>query len=270
MKAPKHILITGASSGIGEALAYEYAGPGVILALTGRNAARLEAVAHKCREDGAEVHQAVLDVTARDMMHKWIYDLDARFEFDLVIANAGISGGTGSVSCSSNTFTKNTFTGEPPEQVRNIFDVNVGGVFNTIDPVLPNMAQRGRGQIAIMSSLAGFRGFPGAPSYGGSKAAVKVYGEGLRGAMHHTGVEINVICPGFVVSRMTAVNNYKMPFLMNTAKAAKIIQRGLRRNKARIAFPVPTFFMAWFFSILPDSWVQPLLRGLPQKPTLHD
>ena len=192
-------------------------------------------------------------------MHKWIFDLDSRLEFDLVIANAGISGGTAGHPA-----------GEPPEQIQQIFDINLHGVFNTIDPVLPNMVERGRGQIALMSSLAGFRGFPGAPAYGGAKAAVKVYGEGLRGALHHTGVKINVICPGFVKSAMTDKNDYNMPFLMDTDRAARIIVKDLAKNKGRIAFPWQTYCMAWFFTMLPDSWVQPLLRKLPEKSSLDE
>lgn len=256
-KDPRHILITGASSGIGRALALAYAEKGVVLGLTGRDADRLNEVADACRAKGADVHQAVLDVTARDMMHKWIMDLDIRLEFDLVIANAGISGGTAG-----------SHMMEPSDQVRKIFDVNVTGVFNTIDPVLPHMIERRRGQIAIMSSLAGFRGFPGAPAYSASKAAVKVYGEALRGSLHGTGVGVSVICPGFVRSPMTDANDYKMPFLMDVDKAARLIQRKIARNKGRIAFPWPTFALAWFFSCLPDCLAQPMLRGMPEKKSL--
>ena len=254
---PKTILITGASSGIGEALALHYAGDGVLLALTGRNAKRLEEVAKACEVKGARVHQAVLDVTARDMMHKWIMDLEVRFGFDLVIANAGISGGTAGQEGA-----------EDSAQIHYIFDVNVRGVFHTIDPVIPSMVRRGKGQIGIVSSLAGYRGFPGAPAYSASKAAVKVYGEGLRGALYGTGVGVSVICPGFVKSRMTDANDYKMPFMVPAEKAAKIIAQGLAKNKGRIAFPWQTAFAAWCFSILPDSWAQPLLRKLPGKGTI--
>ena len=259
MLNPRKILITGASSGIGKALALEYAkgGKDVTLALTGRNEDRLEDAARACREKGANVHQAVIDVTARDMMHKWINDLDQRFEFDLVIANAGISGGTAGHKAA-----------EPPEQIRRILDINLTGVFNTIDPVMPTFIARGRGQIALMSSLAGYRGFPGAPAYGASKAAVKVYGEGLRGALHHTGVQVNVICPGFVKSPMTDKNAYTMPFLMDTDRAARLIKRKLEKNRGRIAFPWQTALLAWFFSALPDSAVQPLLRKFPEKGSL--
>ena len=170
MRDPKHILITGASSGLGAELARTYAGPGMTLALTGRDTARLEAVAEQCRAQGATVETAVLDVTDAAALEGWMLARDDALPIDLAIANAGISAGTGGDT-------------EPVEQVRRIFAVNVDGVMNTVLPLIPRMQARRRGQIALMASLAGFRGFPGAPAYCGSKAAVKIYGEGLRGVL---------------------------------------------------------------------------------------
>lgn len=254
LSSPKVILITGASSGIGEALALRYAQDGVKLILSGRDAVRLESVASRCREFGADVDAQVINVTNREAMAAWIIAADEAQAIDLVIANAGISAGTGGV-----------LHGEPPEQVRHVFDVNLNGVLNTIEPILPRMMARGFGQVAIMSSLAGFRGFPGAPAYGGSKAAVRVYGEALRGAVRACGVSVNVVCPGFVRSRMTAVNKFPMPFLMDVEKAAKIITKGLARDKSRISFPLPVVFSVWLLALLPDRVSQILLRLTPTK-----
>lgn len=253
---PTSILITGASSGIGQALALRYAAEGVFLALSGRDEDRLMAVANGCRALGAEVDVAVLDVTDRGMMDDWITDVDDSHPLDLVIANAGISGGTGGV-----------MNGEPVDQARVIFDVNLTGVLNTVGPILPRMIARGAGQIALMASLAAFRGFPGAPAYSASKGAVRFYGEALRGAVRDTGVKINVVCPGFVRSRMTAVNDFPMPFLMEADQAADVIANGLSRNRGRIAFPWPVHLSSWFLSVLPDSLCQILLRRLPAKPS---
>lgn len=251
---PKAILITGASSGIGESLALHYAKKNVFLALCARNEKRLEAVVNACKAQGADVDMAVIDVCERGAMEDWIVEMDQLHSFDLVIANAGISGGTGGV-----------MNGEPVDQARQIFDVNLMGVLNTLEPILPRMIERGRGQIALISSMAGFRGFPSAPAYSASKGAVRFYGEALRGALAKTGVKINVVCPGFVKSRMTDVNDFHMPFLMETDKAAQIIARGLRQDKGRIAFPFPVHFSSWFLSILPDAWAQILLKRLPAK-----
>lgn len=255
MLNPKSILITGASSGIGEALALHYARPGVFLALGGRNGQRLQDVAQRCAARGAAVEPTVVDVTDRAAMQAWMNAADDRAPLDLVIANAGISGGTGGV-----------MNGEPIDQARRIFDVNITGVVNTVEPVLPRMVSRGRGQIALVSSMAGFRGFPSAPAYSASKGTVRFYGEALRGSIRETGVQINVVMPGFVKSRMTDANDFHMPFLMEADKAARIIARGLERNCGRIAFPFPTYLGAWFLSILPDSLAQKLLGKLPAKP----
>lgn len=255
MEEMKSVLITGASSGIGEALALHYARPGVFLALSGRNEERLQAAAQACRAKGAQVEAAVLDVADRGKMADWISRMDAIRPLGLVIANAGISGGTGGV-----------MNGEPVDQARNIFEVNVMGVLNTIEPALPRMIARGHGQIALISSMAGFRGFPSAPAYSASKGAVRFYGEALRGSLSKTGVRVNVVMPGFVVSRMTDANDFHMPFLMETSKAADIIAQGLARNKGRIAFPLPTYLGAWFVSVLPDCLAQKILGKLPAKP----
>lgn len=252
MRDPKHILITGASSGLGAELARTYAAPGVTLALTGRDAARLETVAEQCRAKGASVAAAVLDVTDAAALEGWMLARDTELPIDLAIANAGISAGTGGDT-------------EPVEQVRRIFAVNVDGVMNTVLPLIPRMQARRRGQIALMASLAGFRGFPGAPAYCGSKAAVKVYGEGLRGVLASSGVEVSVACPGYVRTPMTDRNGFPMPFLMGADKAARLIRDRLARNKARIAFPWPMLAAVWLLQALPPGFIDPLMRLLPSK-----
>ncbi len=252
LKNPRAILITGASSGIGEALALAYAKKGVFLALSGRNEERLSAVAAACRALGAEVAAEAIDAAEREAMGKWINSSYSHRALDLVIANAGVSGGT---------FGR----GESEEQVRHIFAVNLAGVLNTVLPAIPLMRERKRGAIAIMSSLAAFRGVPSAPAYAASKAAVRVYGEGLRIVLAPAGVSVSVICPGFVVSRITQKNKFRMPFLMTAEKAAGVIIRGLGRGKSLIAFPFPMYFVMRLFSVLPAWVVEPILKRLPKK-----
>ena len=176
MKNPQHILITGASSGIGEALAIHYAAKDTVLFLCGRNADRVQAVKQACEVKGAVVYAEQIDVTA-----DWITRCDETAPLDLVIANAGVSAGPGDGNI------------ESAKTTRLIFAVNVNGVLNTVLPALERMKPRRKGQIAMTSSLAGYRGLPSAPAYSGSKNAVRAWGEALRGAMKPEGLEINVI-----------------------------------------------------------------------------
>ena len=252
MTAPRSILITGASSGIGAALARRYAAPGVALALTGRDAARLEDAAGAGRAAGAEVRCGLIDVLEREALAAWIAEVDAAAPLDLAIANAGVSAGTGG-------------GGEDDAQARRILGINLDGVVNTVLPAIACMRPRGRGQIAIMSSLAAFRGFPGAPAYCASKAAVRIWGEALRGHLHGAGIGVSVICPGYIATPMTAVNDFPMPLLMDADRAARIIQRGLARDKARIAFPWPLYALVRLISALPPGLTDLLLRRLPEK-----
>ncbi|MEX0921264.1 MAG: SDR family NAD(P)-dependent oxidoreductase [Rhodovibrionaceae bacterium] len=253
MRDPSSILITGASSGIGEALARRYARAGRRLFLGGRDAARLEAVADACRAAGAKVSCQVQDVTDGGAMAAWVAACDSEAPLELAIANAGVSAGTGGLD------------GETEEQARRIYAVNLDGVMNTLFPALARMRARRRGQIAVMSSLAAFRGFPGAPAYCGSKAAVRVWGESLRPTLAREGIGVTVICPGFVESRMTAVNDFPMPLLMSSEKAAGIVEKGLARNQARIAFPLRLYAAVWLLNALPPGWTDRAMGGLPKK-----
>lgn len=259
MENPRSILITGASSGLGEALALVYAAPGVTLALSGRDRGRLDGVAQACRAAGAAVSAEILDVTGAEEVARWIEEMHAKAPLDLVIANAGISGGTDKAG-----------GGEDISQARRIFAVNLDGVINTVMPAIACMRKRGRGQIALMSSLAGFRGFPGAPAYCASKAAVKAWGESLRGSLARDGIAVSVICPGFVRSAMTDANPFPMPLLMETRRAAALIKRRLARNHARIAFPWPMYLLVWLIAALPPWLTDRLLARMPEKTKLPE
>lgn len=252
MIEPRTILITGASSGLGTALAQTYARPGVTLFLSGRHEERLEKVAADCRARGARAERAILDVADKDAMAAWIEAADEAHPLDLVIANAGISAGS------------HKGEEETCEQIRAVFATNVDGVLNTILPILPRMRERKKGQVAIMSSLAGFRGFAQSPAYCASKAAERVLGEGLRLRLKPHGVQVSVICPGFVKTPMTDRNNFTMPFLMDAERAAGIIKLGLALDKGRISFPMPLALGVWLLSFMPVG-LSDILMGIRKQ-----
>ncbi len=245
---PRSILITGASSGIGAALARAYAGPDVHLALGARNAERLAAVARDCRTAGAAVAERSVDVTDRDAMAAWIAEVDDQWPLDLVVANAGVSG--------------------PETPPRRIFAVDLEGVLNTVEPVLPRFLARRRGHLALMSSLAAFRATPTTPAYGASKAAVLAYGDGLRPRLAAEGVRVTVICPGFVSTPMTADNPFAMPFIMTPERAARIIRGGLDRGRARIVFPRALYLVVRLAAAMPYTLVDAILGRQPAKEQL--
>jgi NADP-dependent 3-hydroxy acid dehydrogenase YdfG len=238
----KSILITGAAGAVGSALARVYAAPGIHLALGDLNCDRLEVLTTACRALGATVDSRVVDVTDRPDMASWIEGADDRQPLDLVISLAGISRGSARRE-------------ETMDQVRAVFAVNLDGMLNTIEPALARMRIRRRGQIALMSSQAGCRGFPVAPSYCATKAAIRVYAEGLRARLLRENIGISVIIPGFIKSPMTDANPYPMPFLISAERAAHIIKRGLERNKARLCFPQPIPAASYFLTLLPPSWL---------------
>ncbi|HUN47512.1 MAG TPA: SDR family NAD(P)-dependent oxidoreductase [Stellaceae bacterium] len=243
MAAFRHILITGASSGIGAALARHYASGGMRLSLGGRDIARLDAVAADCTARGAEVMTAAVDVTDRGAMRHWVLAADTAQPLDSVIANAGVGG-----------------MHEGEAQARAILAVNLEGVLNTAYPALERMAERGRGQLALMSSLAGYRGLPDAPAYSASKAAVTALGEAWRGAHAAAGIKVSVICPGFIATPMTSGKRFPKPFLMGAERAAAIIVRGLAADRAHIDFPWQLALGSWILTLLPSRLSDRILR----------
>ncbi len=258
-KIPKTICITGASSGLGAALALSYARAGVTLFLTGRHPTRLESVADACRNQGATVHTTAVDVTKKGLMQAWAADVLRQATPDLIIANAGISGGTAEGA-------------ESLEHMEAMVFTNILGVFYTVEPFLPALKAAKSGQIAIISSLAGYRGFPGAPAYCATKAAVKSYGESLRSLLGGDGVSVTTVCPGYIQTQMTEANDFHMPLMWSAQKAADVIKRRLMKRPARLSFPWPMTFLVWLFMILPAPWVDGFLSRLPRKQALstHD
>ena len=226
---PQRIIITGASSGIGLALALRYAREGASLGLIGRHKERLEGVAKECRALGGEVATAAIDIRHRAEIMHWINDFDRVVPVDLVVANAGVMEGTppgGQI--------------EPPDAAYALMETNVLGLLNTVQPLLPAMMARGGGQIALISSIAGFVPLADSPSYSASKAAVLSYGLSLRDLLLPHGVGVCVICPGYIATPMMQRESGPKPFVMTAEKAAELIARGIERNKPMVI--IPRFF----------------------------
>lgn len=263
MNGGTSVLITGASSGLGRALAVACAAPGATLHLAGRNPDRLEEVATACRARGATVRPRVLDVRDAQAVAGWVRTAG---RLDLVVANAGVSAGTGGGGAA----------GESAEQVREIFATNLEGMLNTVLPALAVMAAQPpgadgrRGRIAAVASLAGFVPIPGAPSYSASKAAVDCWILGTAEAAARAGIVLSSICPGYVRTPMTRGNPYPMPGLMDPERAARIILRGLARGRRRIAFPWWFALLTRAVGLLPPHLTGRLLALAPAKHALGE
>ncbi len=250
------VLITGASSGIGEAIACALARPGATLILAGRDEGGVARVAASCRDRGAIVRPAVGDVTDEDFMRRTVA---GNGSLDLVFANAGVSYGT--PPCGM----------ESAEQVRRTFAVNLDGVMNTVLPAITlMMAQMPgddgvRGRIAVTASVAAFLAYPNTPSYCASKAAVDTWTVATGANLRPHGVLLTSICPGFVRTRMTARNDFPMPGLMEASAASDRILRAVAAGRRRAVFPGWIAAGSRVVGLLPTRAREELLRRQPSK-----
>jgi len=250
---PLSVVITGASSGIGRSLALHYAAQGATLGLLGRDRERLDAVAAQCAAMGApSVGAGLIDVRARSELLAWMADFDRAAPIDLLFANAGMSGGT----TADGAF-------EPNDASYALIETNVLGVFNSVHAVLPAMMARGRGQIALLGSLAGFIPLADSPSYCASKSAVLAYGRALDEGLRRHGIRVSVICPGFVETPMANRVLSAKPFQMTPDDAAKHIAKGLEHHRTIIAFPFPLVMLTRLGQLMPAwmrRWFSPPFR----------
>jgi short-subunit dehydrogenase len=242
------VLITGASSGIGEALAVEYAEPSVHLVLLGRNLDNLQRVAHHCQAKGAQVKILQADVSEVDDLRKKMFQLDDELPVELLIANAGVTSGLGAEQWV-----------EPWDGVKSVAEINFLGVLAAVSPITERMVARQHGQIAIMGSLSAYRGLPSCPAYSASKAGVEAYGLALRAGLAAQNVKVNVISPGYVTSAMSRQLTGPKPFLISAESAARTIKKGLANNRARISFPFPLNLGARLLALLPDRLARLIL-----------
>ncbi len=250
--ATRRVFITGASSGIGAALARYYASQGAIVGLAGRDLARLESIAstlpvqHACY--AAEVRNAnEMQSAATDFMQRFGIP-------DIVIANAGVSCGT------------LTEMQEDIAAFQAVMETNVLGMVHTFQPFIGAMMGAGKGKLVGIASVAGLRGLPGAGAYSASKAAAISYLESLRVEMLQYGVGVTTICPGYIRTPMTDVNPYAMPFLMNADVAAEKIARIIGKNKRFAIFPWQMAIIGRLMKLLPGAFWDWLMRKAPHKP----
>jgi short-subunit dehydrogenase len=236
---PRHLVITGASRGIGAALAVRFASPGTVLGLVGRDAAELGRVASLCRERGGAAHELLLDIRDRTELQAGLMSFDSRHPVDLVIANAGVALPTG-----DDAAVESATLGE--------IEVNLVGALNTVLPFVPAMRARRTGQIAFVSSLAAFAPLPDSPGYSASKAALLVYGLAMRERLRDSGIRVSVVCPGYVDTEMGSRYKGWRPFLMSADQAATRISAGLQRDRAVIAFPRSLALVARLSTFVPE------------------
>lgn len=244
--------ITGASSGIGAALARQYAARGAILGLAARRAEALQALA---AELGGACHCYSLDVADAAALAAAGADFIARAGVpDVVIANAGISVGT--------------LTQEPEDlsAFRRVFDTNVLGMVHTFQPFVEAMVATGQGRLVGIASVAGIRGLPGAGAYSASKAAAIAYLEALRVELRGSGVRVVTLAPGYIATAMTAKNPYPMPFLMPVDAAARSMLRAIDRGARFSVMPWPMGVVAALLKRLPRPLYDRLAGRFGRKP----
>ncbi|HJS91027.1 MAG TPA: SDR family NAD(P)-dependent oxidoreductase [Steroidobacteraceae bacterium] len=249
-KNPVTVLITGATGGIGAALARSYAAAGKTLILHGRDQARLAAVCKECRERGARVLSLSFDLRDAQAAIEQLRAVSAQEAIDLAIVNAGVGQRIG-----------NGEQVESLEAARELLAVNLEGALATVAGVLPGMSRRRSGQIALMSSLAALHGLARTPVYSASKAALKAYGESLRLWLAPRGIAVTVVLAGFVRTATTESAQGPRPGVISAERAAVLIRRGLERNRARIAFPWWLAYGLFLLPLLPPFLAERILRA---------
>ena len=246
------VFLTGASSGLGEALARHYAAQGATLGLLARREAALSTLRASLPSEAAIYAADVRDAAA---MRSAGEDFLARHGApDLVIANAGISHGT------------STEIADDAQTFREVMETNVMGLVNAFHPFVAAMRARRSGTLAGIASVAGFRGLPGASAYSASKAAAISYLEALRIELHGTGVKVCTVCPGFIRTPMTAKNPYPMPFILEADDAARRIARAIAAGSSFAVVPWQMALLGRLLKVLPNPVLDAVLAGRPGKP----
>jgi len=246
------VFITGASSGLGAALAAHYAGRGASLGLLARRRSALEDIEQRLCVPCASY---VADVGDADAMAWIAADYCTQHGTpDIVIANAGVSSGT---------------LGEETDDIavlERILRTNVIGLAATLAPFVGPMRKRGSGTLAGIASVAGIRGLPGSGAYCASKSAAITWLESLRLELAGSGLRVATVCPGYVETPMTAVNRFPMPFMLGAADAARRIARAIDRGRAYSVVPWQMRILASVLGLMPDALYDRAFAAAPRKP----
>lgn len=241
--ANKTVLITGASSGIGEALTRALAKQGARVGITARRTDLLEQLAQQVRSAGGTIAFRTADVADSPALHQALTSLSEELgPPDMLIANAGVG-------------LPSELGPRHVEMVELMTRVNFLGVVNAFDAVVAGMRSRGRGHLVAISSLAAFKGLPGSAGYCASKAAVNAYCESIRIELNGTGVAVTCVCPGFIDTAMTKSNPRPMPLLKTPDQAAEAILRALRRKPGVFSFPKPMRWLMTAARWAPDRFI---------------
>ena len=242
----KHVWITGASSGLGEHTARLLAKKGCKVSITARRLEKLREIAGQ--EPNISIHPA--DVTDPEALKKIVEDIEEKNgPVDLAIFSAG-------------AWFPSSITDLKVDNFARTLDVNVMGVVNALDAILPRMTERGHGHVSWVSSVAGYIGLPNSAAYGASKSALISLAESVQIELQKQGIIVSVINPGFVRTQLTDMNKFPMPFLMEPNEAAQKIVKGLERRKFEIAFPWQMELILKTLRLLPYSLSLPLIRRL--------
>ena len=248
------VFITGASSGIGEALAYEYAKQGAILGLVARRGEVLQKIAANIKQQGNQVQVYSADVRDSKLIQQAAQNFMSQFGPPyIVIACAGVSIGT------------LTQHAEDIDSFKTVMDINVIGLVNTFQPFIEAMIKQQHGQLVGFASVAGIRGLPGAGAYSASKAAAISYLESLRVEMHPHGITVTTIAPGYIRTPMTEVNSYKMPFLMDVDAAAVKFAKAIAAKKRFTVIPWQMGLVARGMRFIPPFLWDLMMRNAPHK-----
>ncbi len=245
----KVVLLTGASSGIGEALSIELAKRGAILGLIARREKFLREIASRIEKKGGTVSYFPCDVTEKGRVFMAAKNLRSEFgKIDIMIANAGIGG--------NNNKTRNL----EPEAVAKVIDVNLMGAVNSVAAVLPDMLKRGSGHLVAVSSLAGIRGLPKSAAYSASKSGMTAFFESVRLDVQAQGVEVTIIKPGFIKTPLTSGRANKMPFIMELEDSVPYFLNAIEKKKKFAYFPWQLAILVRAAKIFP-AWLYDRIAG---------